>query len=69
MIVGCYNMDLYCDGVGPHRYNQFSEQYVGNSKKEVYKEARHRGWMLLEKSQQAFCPKCSKKIEGEKNGN
>lgn len=60
MIVGCYSLDLYCDGNGGgHVYNEFPHFFVGKSASSCYRQARRAGWRLSIRSGVAICPKCT----------
>lgn len=64
MIVSCYDMVLYCDGVKCtagefERYpreTEITEETFGG----CAKIARARGWKLFRKTQQCLCPVCVK---------
>lgn len=69
MIVGCYVLDLYCEGYeelpsarreGRHEYKEFPQQYTGPNGRYCFREARKDGWKLT-KDGKAFCPKCNTK--------
>lgn len=64
MIVGCYDMHLYCDGGGdsygancPH--TQGVLELTGKNERECLKQARDLGWTFKLDSK-AYCAGCSK---------
>lgn len=62
---GSYEMDLYCDHYAGcydevHGYRPFPHQYHGETRGDVARQARRRGW-VLHKDGTATCPKCSKR--------
>jgi hypothetical protein len=57
MIVEGWDMHLYCDGAGPHRYGEGKGQFAEASKRRAHREARRSGWKLT-RSGHAYCPKC-----------
>lgn len=75
MIVGCYDMHLYCrnedaetfeplpgrtEPAGPwHRYAEFPHQFTGRNERECKAAARRRGWRFS--SGDATCPRCAKR--------
>ena len=72
MIVGCYSMDLYCDGSedlhgngrdGVHAYKQFPQTFTGERRQDCEKAARNAGWMINNKTGIALCPVCSGKCK------
>jgi hypothetical protein len=60
MIVGCYDLHLYCDGIGCEN-GPFSERAQLEGTHEfgasARRAARKRGWRLL-RSGHCLCPKC-----------
>lgn len=57
-VVGCYSMDLYCDGENPaHTYKEFPHCYTAQLGSTCKKNARKAGWRFL-KDGRAYCPKC-----------
>jgi hypothetical protein len=71
MIVGGYNLNLYCDGA-PDCKNRSAKydggdhytapgKYVGETGSECRQQDRKRGWILNLQENTAVCPKCAKK--------
>lgn len=67
MIVGCYTLDLYCDG--PDHYKDgldFAKtdvyQFTAQNGSAARREARREGWLLDEKADRALCPRCAKTV-------
>jgi len=64
MIAGCYDLHLYCDGVGcvAGEYGFRSEgEFTGDETgARARARARKRGWKLL-RSGHALCPSCVKR--------
>lgn len=66
-IVGCYSLDLYCDGEpdcqnGSCLHTGGSPgQYSAETGSECRRQAREDGWILNLQEQTAVCPKCAKK--------
>lgn len=70
MIVGCYTLDLYCDGASDcrNRKAQYDgsesmrppARYIGETGSECRTQARKDGWLLNLKYQTAICRKCAK---------
>jgi len=64
MRVGCYTLDLYCDGGGDpfkndtHKYDEFPHQFTGPTYAKCAKQARNKGWLL---GKHDLCPRCSGK--------
>ena len=71
MIVGCYDMNLYCDledenaiqspdGYSDgHPYDYFPHRFTGETRSECIKEARKSGWLIS--SSRQLCPIHSRK--------
>lgn len=60
MIVGCYDLHLYCDGVGctNGKFGQRAEfEYTHEHGSSARRAARERGWSL-KRSGHCLCPKC-----------
>lgn len=75
MIVGCYSMDLYCDGAtcrgrrlpvqGEAKYDgeRVRDQFTGPNLAYASRVARQAGWKLDHKGSRAWCPHCSTKAK------
>ena len=69
MIVGCYTLDLYCDGDPECKYSMtnspgcrnMSAQFTAETGSECRRLAREDGWILNLQEQTTVCPKCAKK--------
>lgn len=76
MIVGCYTIDLYCDG-GGDGYNcpngrEFEsircgsscyDSYAGTNERDCLAQARKMGWTFKENNTKAFCRYCSRGLK------
>lgn len=64
MIVGCYDLHLYCDGLGCKR-GDFGERAQLELTDELGSRARARArrlrWRLFPKTGHALCPHCVKR--------
>lgn len=66
MIVGCYSMDLYCDGAldCPKRQANFDGnapgQFTGAHRTEASSEVTRAGWRLDHRNNLALCPACNR---------
>lgn len=67
MIVGCYTLDLYCDGKGCLTNHPFGigpesryipVQFTGETGQECRKEATRAGWVINNRAGTCLCPKC-----------
>lgn len=68
MVVGCYDMHLYCDNTACERKEstgQFQyhwpEQVTGKSERSCIWEAVSRGWKFKNNATIAICPDCVRK--------
>jgi hypothetical protein len=70
MIVGCYSLHLYCDGL-PNCKNRNCRpgaggdsvppaEYSGQTRGECSAKARRQGWRLNPRTDTALCPACAK---------
>jgi hypothetical protein len=61
MIVGCYVLDLYCDGCDRNTHTGLTlpDQFTSETGNACRREAIRRGWVFDE--DKAYCPTCSKK--------
>ncbi len=61
MIVGCYSMDLYCDG--PHEpweiSCKFPDKYTGRTLASCRRQAVRDGWRFS-RDNRVLCPECVK---------
>lgn len=68
MIVGGYDLHLYCelvavrrgeaeDALG-HSYDEFPHMFNGPNARNCYTQARRRGWLLQLGNGRAICPRC-----------
>lgn len=46
MIVGCYDLALYCDDPGEHGYDKHMREFTGRTEAEGIRAARKAGWMV-----------------------
>jgi hypothetical protein len=63
MIVGCFQLDLYCDYEnGNHAFKAFPVTYTGETRSRCMQQARNSGWTFwkVEGELKARCPLCSK---------
>lgn len=60
MIVGCYSIDLYCDGEYRHGYQEDMAQFADADESRCYRQARRAGWVVNTREQKAYCPTCAK---------
>jgi hypothetical protein len=60
MIVGCYSMDLYCDGSPCVTTRAYQNQFTGETASECRKEARRIGWRFDLTARKAYCPACNR---------
>ena len=72
MIVGCYDMHLYCRHdrpvsyvqeyqpvpLGHHRHGEFPHQFTGRTDADCRRKARASGWVFS--NGDATCPRCAK---------
>lgn len=62
MIVGAYQLDLYCDHYvdfdDVHSYREFPYTYTGTNERVCRRDAKADGWVI--KGEKALCPKCAK---------
>ena len=63
MIVGGFELHLYCDNDKHIYLGNEPAQFVGETRDECYREAREKGWKILHKKRAAYCPKCAKTVE------
>lgn len=62
MIVGGYDLQLYCDRESPaHGYKEFPHQFSSEFGHRARRNARRAGWKLNLRDGTAICPKCSGK--------
>lgn len=69
MIIGCYTLDLYCDGDPECKYSMtnspgcrnMSAQFTAETGSECRRLAREEGWILNLQEQTTVCPSCAKK--------
>ena len=59
MNAGCYDLALYCDGPGPHEYDEFPKHYTDELGSVCRRRARKAGWIIGK--ERDLCPKCSGK--------
>lgn len=66
MIVGCYTMDLYCDGAADckkaaaNHQGSAPGQFTGETRAEASRDATLAGWRLDHKKGFALCPACNR---------
>lgn len=60
MIVGCYSIDLYCDGEYSHDYDEGKADFADKNESRCYRQARRAGWIINTREQKAYCPNCTK---------
>ena len=62
MIVGGYDLHLYCDFAGPHGFRESRGQFSGCRKSDAIRAAKSDGWRFFGSgtSTTAKCPKCVK---------
>jgi hypothetical protein len=64
MIVGGYQLDLYCDTEPscPHanKFTSVQAQYVGQTERECLKQARKDGWKFKKDNTLCYCPGCAR---------
>ena len=61
MIAGCYDLHLYCDGLGCEagRYRQRAEiEVIHEHGATCRRRARKVGWRLFVRTGQCLCPSC-----------
>ena len=63
MIVGCYDLHLYCDANGCPLTKELKmpRQYTGPTLGYCLRDARKDGWRVNVRKDKAICPKCSGK--------
>lgn len=63
MIVGGYEMHLYCDDPSHLHPMRIGAKYFGRNLSDCVRQAEKDGWLLLMKKspQEAICPQCKKK--------
>jgi hypothetical protein len=60
VIVGCYTVDLYCDGCNLGYGHRRGSQYTGQTEAECLRQARRDGWLFTrDRPRKAFCPTCA----------
>lgn len=77
MIVGGYDLHLYCDSDRTktvadyeknswceHLWDEFPHKYTGATFGQAAKKARRDGWIINRDKGMALCPKCSGKLPG-----
>jgi hypothetical protein len=58
MIVGCYDLNLYCDVCRPTGGGLPMAEYTGYDRAECYRDARKDGWIISNRKQTCTCPDC-----------
>jgi hypothetical protein len=78
-IVGCYDLNLYCDGPQeecPRSWNNRPGQFSGANFREAMAEARRAGWVTQHREAMpregwygrfTLCPTCAKRGKGKAN--
>jgi hypothetical protein len=66
MIVGCYDLNLYCDEPG-HKPRPAQDgadaEYCAETGGECRRDARKAGWKLQMRNSRAICPTCAKQMK------
>jgi|WetSurMetagenome_2_1015567.scaffolds.fasta_scaffold18500_7 hypothetical protein len=69
MIIGCYTLELYCNGdpnckFAPSKGTGANESavFTGDTAKQTHTKARKAGWKLNLREGSAICPDCQRKM-------
>ncbi len=68
MIVGGYQLDLYCDGEHPPYDRAATYTFTGWDRAQARKAARKAGWSFAKDGKKTYCPSCSKIAKKQSKG-
>lgn len=71
MIVGCYDLQLYCDGIGCQTMNTATsppylideaahDEFTGRTEADCLRQAKQHGWTFYRRRQACRCGRCTR---------